>query len=107
MDPADAARAAFAALADLPAANARIEAQLREVLARLDALAVTSPPALIDLAEAHRLGWITSLATGRRLAKNGEIPAKRVGKRWLIDVAAMKPPTEAEIGARAARAARR
>jgi hypothetical protein len=103
-EPTDAARIAFGALADLPATLARFESQQREILARLDVLAQASPPVLVDLAEVVRRGIAPSLATARRWASGGVLPARRVGKRWLVDLSALKPTTPDEI-ARLAREA--
>jgi hypothetical protein len=83
-----------------------IRAALAPVRTALEALTAASPPALIDLAEAHRRGLITSLASGRRLAASGGIPARRIGKKWMVDVVALKPVTD-ETVARLAEKARR
>jgi excisionase family DNA binding protein len=80
----------------------RVElAPLRDQVA---ALAAAAPPALVDVeTAAARLGL--SAATVRRQAAAGELPARRVGRAWRIDLAALRPAQPEEI-ARLAREAR-
>ena len=102
-DPADSIAAVFATLAELPGRLARFEAQQREILERIAALA---PPAVMSLEDASQhLG--ASPATLRRRAAAGELPgAVRRGRRWFVDLNAARPPTPETIGqlAEAARA---
>ncbi|HVX95506.1 MAG TPA: helix-turn-helix domain-containing protein [Polyangia bacterium] len=78
--------------------------QLAPIYARLDELAAAAPPALVDVeVAAERLGL--SVATVRRQAAAGVLPARRVGRSWRIDLAALRPvkPEQIEQLAREAR----
>jgi excisionase family DNA binding protein len=56
-------------------------------------------PVLAELVDvetaAARLGL--SAATVRRQAAAGELPARRVGRAWRIDLAALRPPSPDEV----------
>jgi excisionase family DNA binding protein len=70
--------------------------RLAPVLAELAVLARAAPPALVDVeTAAARLGL--SAATVRRQAAAGELPARRVGRAWRIDLAALRPPSPDEV----------
>jgi hypothetical protein len=99
------AASAFAALLALPEAMSRIEAQQREILARLDALAGGAAIGPVDLTAAGRaLGKAPS--TLRRLAAVGRLPgALRVGRSWRVDLSAMRAAgSDDRIGSLAAEA---
>jgi excisionase family DNA binding protein len=66
---------------------------LREQLA---ALAAAAPPVLVTVeVAAERLGL--SLATVRRQAASGVLPARRCGRSWRIDLGALRPRSTDEI----------
>lgn len=82
-----------------------IRAELAPIKAKLETLAAASPPALVDVeVAAERLGL--SPATVRRQAASGELPARRVGRRWKVDLAALRPVSTEQVEA-LAREARR
>jgi hypothetical protein len=95
-DTSDVVGALVAALVELPMRLARIEAQQRQILARMDALAGALAP--VDLvAAAPVLG--KSVATLRRLAGAGKLPgAIRIGRSWRVALGAVRPPTPEHVG---------
>jgi excisionase family DNA binding protein len=89
--------------------RAELHDELREalapILAKLEALAVASPPALVDVeVAAERLGL--SPATVRRQCAAGELPCRRIGRAWRVDLAGLRPATTDQVAdlARKARA---
>lgn len=92
---ADALAAVISTLIELPLRLARVEAQQREILDRLDALAAAAPPALVTVeAAVERLGL--SAATIRRQLAAGELPGVRLAGRWRVDLAAVGRRTRPE-----------
>jgi excisionase family DNA binding protein len=79
--------------------------QLAPVRASLEALAAASPPALLDV-ETFAARVDLSPATIRRQAAAGVLPARRVGRKWLIDAAAVRSTTPEHIAELAAEARR-
>jgi excisionase family DNA binding protein len=101
----DAARAAFAGLADLPSTVAELLQLVRRQGEQLDAIAKRLPADLVSPAEySRRTGLSTS--TVKRAVLSGGLPVLRVGRRVLIDAAAARPPSPEAIAA-LAREARR
>jgi excisionase family DNA binding protein len=81
-----------------------LRAELADIRARLDALTAAAPPALVTIdVAAERLA--KSPSTVRAMCAAGELPARRVGRSWRVDLAALRPTEPAEI-ARLARVAR-
>jgi excisionase family DNA binding protein len=89
-----------------------VHAELRDVLrteleplrTQLAALAAASPPALVTVdVAAERLG--KSPSSVRAMCARGELPARRVGRSWRIDMAALRPASPETIS-RLAREAR-
>lgn len=103
-DAGDAARAAFAGLADVPAALARVEELNRELLARVARMEERLPRDLVPAPEYGRRTGLSRSSIARAI-KAGELPVVRVGRRVLIDASAIRPVSPAEI-ARLAREAR-
>jgi excisionase family DNA binding protein len=87
-----------AALERIVAAAVRdaLRAELGPLREQVAALAAATPPALVDVeTAAARLGL--SAATVRRQAVAGELPARRVGRAWRIDLAALRPATMDQV----------
>jgi hypothetical protein len=82
-----------------------VRAELAPIRSAIDAIVASSPPTLIDLAEALRRGLIPSMESGRRWAASGVVPARKLGRKWLLDAAALRPLPPEQI-ARLAREAR-
>ncbi len=79
----------LALVLELPERLDRLEELLRQIDAKLDAVAAAAPPALMDVEQfAARVG--VGPATVRRWAASGEVPARRMGRRWMIDAAAVR-----------------
>lgn len=79
-------------------------AQIGALTAEVAQLRRSQPPALASLAEAaDRLGL--SLSTIRRRVRDGSIPTRRVGRRVLVDLNALRPLDDVEV-AQMAREAR-
>lgn len=107
MDPTDGIVAFTSTIAERPLRLARIEAQQREILSRLDELATATLPALVTLEDAVRRMRKSARAC-RRLAVEGVLPgAVRVGRIWRVDLTALRPPTLEHVGTFAAEARRR
>jgi len=82
------------------AALAPLQAEVHRMVRLQEALLQRAPPVLVSVAEAAKhLG--VSLKTARRRVKSGEIPVKRSGRRVLVDLAALHPPTDAAVSAAA------
>ena len=72
-----------------------LRAQLAPVVERLDALAAAAPPALVTVEQAaERLGL--SPATVRRQLACGDLPGVRTGRRWRVDLGAIRRPSRPE-----------
>jgi excisionase family DNA binding protein len=102
---ADAIGAHVAALLALPGDVFALRREVRLLTDRLEALTAMVPPALVDVAEAaRRLGKSPSAV--RRMAAEGVLPARRIGRSWRIDLAACRPATPEQVAelAREARA---
>ena len=79
--------------------------EFADIRADLAAIKHAAPPVLVDVAEAaRRLGKSTSAV--RRMAADGEIPARRIGRSWRIDLAACRPVTPETIAKLATEARR-
>jgi excisionase family DNA binding protein len=95
-----------AAVRDIVRAELRdvLRSELADVRARLETLAAAAPPALVTVdVAAERLG--KSRSSVRAMCARGDLPARRVGKSWRVDLAALRPTLPEEI-AKLAREAR-
>ncbi len=96
---------ALAALLEVPARLASLEAEVRSLREEVAALRRSSPPTAVTLPEAaQRLG--VSVSTLRRRIRAGDLPVVRVGRAVRIDVAVLRHGDDAEV-VRLAEAARR
>lgn len=102
-DGADALGAVVGAMAEVPERMDRMEARergrdelLKQILARL-------PPLLGSKSDAARACGVSLSSIDRGIA-SGQIAAVRIGRRVLVDLGSLKPKTEAEISAIAAKA---
>jgi excisionase family DNA binding protein len=95
---------ALAALLALPGHVAELLAELHALRAELAEVRRALPASLGSMEQAAELTGLSG-RTIRRRVRTGEIPARRVGRRILIDLAALKPLSTGDI-AEAARAAR-
>ncbi|HET7787936.1 MAG TPA: helix-turn-helix domain-containing protein [Myxococcales bacterium] len=77
-----------------------LHSDLRRVTAELAALRQALPPALFPLKEAARRMGVSE-KTARRRVQAGEWPARRDGRKVLVDLSALRPMSEEEV-ARAA-----
>ena len=82
----------------------RIRAELAPLHAKIELLEKRLPPQLGDVAQVCMATGL-SPATVRRRIKDGSLPSVLVGKRRLVDLAALRPPSPEEI-AKLAREAR-
>ncbi len=91
--------------ANLPTADDfdRVVAALGKIERRLAAIEAAQPPQMVPLSEyAQSTGHDprTYLAAHKR----GEIAMRRIGRRWMVDLASLRPASEIEIAHLAAEA---
>jgi hypothetical protein len=95
----DAIRAAVTAA--LEPLNTKVDRLLTEVAA----LRAVQPPALVSVERAAELAG-TCAATMRAWCTSGRVPCRRVGRKWMVDVTALRPLDSAAVGELARKARR-
>ncbi len=86
--------------ASVVAAVAPLVAEVEHLAAEVARLREALPPQLVSIEDAaERLGL--SGRTVRRRVRDGSIPVRRVGRRVLVDLGALRPLTGEEIAAEA------
>jgi hypothetical protein len=75
---------------------APLRRDLDRVAGALEALRSAMPPALVPLKQAAALMHVSE-KTARRRVDAGEWPARRDGKKILVDVSSLRPMTEEEV----------
>lgn len=75
---------------------APLHASVAKLSAEIEALRRAMPPALVTMREAARLLGL-SLSTVRRRIRDGQLPARRVGKSVRVDLAGLHAPKPTEI----------
>ena len=78
-----------------------LRSDLQRVTAELAAMRQALPPALLPLKEAARRMGVSE-KTARRRVRAGEWPARRDGRKVLVDLSALRPMTEDEVARAAA-----
>ena len=78
-----------------------LRSDLQRVAAELAAMRQALPPALLPLKEAARRMGVSE-KTARRRVRAGEWPARRDGRKVLVDLSALRPMTEDEVARAAA-----
>lgn len=86
------------------AAAERADARLRTVEQLLARIEARLPSTAVSAAEFARRSGVSELTVRRRIA-DGKLPARRLGRRWVVDLSALRPPSDAEV-AELARGAR-
>ena len=96
LDAAEAVGRSLAAMAEDPRALDALRAEVVSLRAEVAALRGALPPALLSPEQAaQHLGL--SCSTIRRRIKDGSLPCRRVGRRILVDLGALRPAPEAEV----------
>lgn len=78
-----------------------LRSDLERVAAELAAMRQALPPALLPLKEAARRMGVSE-KTARRRVQAGEWPARRDGRKVLVDLSALRPLSEEEVARAAA-----
>lgn len=78
-----------------------LRSDLQRVTAELAAVRQAFPPALVPLKDAARRMGVSE-KTARRRVRAGEWPARRDGRKVLVDLSALRPMTEDEVARAAA-----
>ncbi len=93
------------AFLDLPGEVAALRAEVRRLAEVVEALRQATPPVLVPFTvAAERLG--VSVSTITRRVRDGTIPTRRVGRRSLVDLAALHPLSGEQVAQAAAEARR-
>jgi excisionase family DNA binding protein len=80
----------------LDARLAPLRSDLERVSAELAAVRRALPPLLLPLKEAAKHMHVSE-KTARRRVRSGEWPARRDGRKLLVDLSALRPMNDAEI----------
>jgi excisionase family DNA binding protein len=70
--------------------------EVRRLAATVEALARSSPPALVPVEEAARALGL-SVSTVRRRVKDGAIPSRKLGRALRVDLAGLRPLSREEV----------
>ena len=81
---------------------APLRSDLQRVTAELAAMRQALPPMLLPLKEAARRMSVSE-KTARRRVRAGDWPARRDGRKVLVDLSALQPMSEEEVARAAAR----